>query len=251
MTLADWAAIAQIGIWLATVVGVFLSMYLSVKALREVQRDRKARHRPHLAFEPGGYQLKVAFVKAGQTIPGVNPAFVKERFPRLRDDAESVRLADETAGEADHGRGVSRYGRLRNFGLGPALEVRVTWIPSEVWVGSERFVLDADKLREPQYMRVLNSMPAVPAHIQPGEAAQLTRLPTFIDKDCEHKISRVSGTMEIACLDVFGDGLMWNQEFMLFTMYGETPPKVHVTFGDLRSGGRPADARSCGKSWIG
>src|ERR671939_496086 len=110
--LHDAADIAQLVIATATAVGVIASMYLSTKALREVQRDREARQAPFLAFEIGGWRKTVDFVQAGAAIPGFNPRYVARVFPNLPLDAESVRL-----------RGKPRdwsYGTLKNLGAGAA-----------------------------------------------------------------------------------------------------------------------------------
>jgi len=54
-TSVDYVAIAQIILPIITLIGIIVSMWLSVKALREVQTDRRLRQMPHLAFEPGGW----------------------------------------------------------------------------------------------------------------------------------------------------------------------------------------------------
>jgi hypothetical protein len=205
--------------------------------LREVQLDRRLRQRPHLAFEPGGYQIPVEFVVAGKRIPGIDPAYVEKVLANLPDKAESVRLVHRPRHFED-----SFYGHLKNFGSGPALLTHVTWIPSVVWVGSEKFVLDASKLAEPVYSGELNQMPSCPSHIAPDTEAALSRLPTFIEKDFEKKITQVEGLLHIECEDVFGETLVARQEFLLFTHYKEAPPHVHVTFGDLISGDDERDA---------
>jgi hypothetical protein len=229
-TVQDWGAVAQVAATIITLVGVLGSFWLSVKALREVQTDRKLRQRPHLAFEPGGHQIAVRFVPAGKHIPGVNPAYVEKVFPHLPDGAESVRMVH------------NHYGHLKNFGSGPALLTHITWIPKLVWIGSEKFVLDDKKLSEPVYSRTLNKMPSCPSHIAEGAEAALSRLPTFIEKDFERKITRVEGHFLIECEDVFGETLSVRQTFHLFARYKEDPPHIHVTFSDLISGDDAKDA---------
>jgi hypothetical protein len=223
LSVQDWGAVAQVAATIITLFGVIGSFWLSVKALREVQTDRKLRQRPHLAFEPGGHKIAVKFVQAGKHIPGVNPAYVAKVFPNLPDNAESVRMVQ------------SHYGHLKNYGSGPALLTQITWIPKLVWVGSEKFVLDEKKLSEPSYSRVLNEMPSCPGHIAEGAEATLSRLPTFIEKDIERKITRVEGHFLIECEDVFAQTLSVRQKFHLFARYKEEPPHIHVTFSDLIS----------------
>jgi hypothetical protein len=237
LTIQDWGAVSQVVATLITFVGVLGSLWLSVKALREVQKDRKLRQRPHLAFEPGEHQIAVEFVADGKRIPGVNPAYVEEVFASLPDNAESVRIVHKSRHHEK-----SFYGHLNNFGLGPALLTHVTWIPKIVWIGSEKFVLDEQKLAEPVYRSELNQMPSCPSHIAPGAEAALSQLPTFIEKDFEKKITQVEGYFHIECEDVFGETLVVKQEFYLFARYKEDPPHVYVLFGDLISGDDEGDA---------
>ena len=237
LTVQDWGAVAQVAATLITFVGVLGSLWLSVKALREVQTDRKLRQRPHLAFETGGYQIPVEFVAAGKRIPGVNPAYVEKVLPNLPDGAESVRMVHKGKNMEQ-----SFYGHLKNFGSGPALLTHVTWIPKVVWVGSEKFDLDDKKLAEPVYSCSLNKMPSCPSHIAAGAEAELSRLPTFIEKDFERKITHVEGHLLIECEDVFAEALTVRQKFHLFARYKEDPPHIHITFSDLISGDDAKDA---------
>jgi hypothetical protein len=229
LTVQDWGLVAQIVATLATLTGVLVSLWLSVKALREVQTDRKLRQRPHLAFEMGGWKLPVEFVTAGKRIPGINPTYVESVFPDLPATAESVRLFNQ---KSKHWR-PTFYGRLKNFGFGPALSTYITWIPKVIWIGSEKFVLDDKKLAEPIYSAKLNQMSTSPSHIAPGVEAKLSRLPTFIEKDVNKKITRVEGHILIQCEDVFAETLSVRQEFGLFTGYNESPPTVLIKFSYL------------------
>lgn len=231
MTLDQYNALAQIVLTGITLAGILVSMWLSVRALREVQVDRRLRQTPHLAFECGGIQLPIKFENVGKAIPGVDPAVVEKAFAHLPDDVESVRLRLGEPGQALF------YGRLKNYGLGPALSVRVTWVPHEIWIGSEKSTIVQPNLSEPTYHQSFNTMPTIPSHIIPGEQAQLSRLPTFIDKDFEKKLKRVDGILEIACNDVFKNNHTSMQEFIIFTEYSSSEsPYVHVTFGDLHLG---------------
>jgi hypothetical protein len=238
LTIQEWASVAQVMATLVTFIGVLGSLWLSVKALREVQTDRKLRQRPHLAFETGGWKLPVEFVMAGKRIPGVNPAYVEQAFASLPNNAESIRLLDR---KSQSGKPIF-YGQLKNFGSGPALLTHITWIPKVVWIGSEKFVLDDKKLSEPLYSGPLNRIPSCPSHIAPSAEAELSRLPTFIEKDFEKKITRVEGNLLIECQDVFAETLSIRQKFYLFTNYKENPPSVHITFGDLLLEKNKADA---------
>jgi hypothetical protein len=231
LSLADYGALAQILLSIISTVAIVTSIWLSIKALREVQVDRKLRQRPYLGFEIGGYSVPVEFRRAGKTVPGIDPDFVKKVFADIPDDAESVRLKQKE--NKDGSVEIIFYGQLRNYGLGPALATTVTWMPKEIWLGSERFSLSTGKTPGPQYQQILNCMPSVPSHILPGKEAKLSRLPTFIDKDYKKEITRVEGILRIECKDVFGGKHTVTQEFYAFTYYKSEKPYIHVTFGDF------------------
>jgi hypothetical protein len=229
--LNEYSVLAQILVAIVSLVGIITSMWLSIKALREVQTDRKLRQRPYLGFEIGGYDMPVEFRKAGKTIPGIDPDYVRKVFSDMPDDAESIRPKQKEG--KDGGFELLFYGQLRNYGLGPALATTVTWVPKEIWRGSERILLDREKSLEPQYREVLNCMPSVPSHILPGKDARLSRLPTFIEKDYQKGIVRVEGVLRIECKDVFEEKHVVTQTFYLFTYYKADEPYIHVTFGDF------------------
>jgi hypothetical protein len=228
-SLTDYASIAQIVLPVITLIGIIVSMWLSVKALREVQIDRKYRQIPHLAFEPGGGKYPIEFIKSGSAILGIDSDYTLETFKGIPNDAESICL------KTDHGKIVIWYGKLRNYGSGPALSTRVGWIPQKVQIGSEIFRISEEKLLEPQYSRGFNSIPASPSHILPSEAANFFRLPTFIQKDFEKKITIVEGILEIECEDIFGGKHVVHQDFYIRTDYESEKPSILMTFGELRS----------------
>lgn len=231
LTLSDWSNIAQVATAVITLVGVFISMWLSTKALREVQLDRKLKNKPHLAFENGGWRLPIEFIKVGHHVVGYDPKYMKEIFSDLPEGAESIGLKDfldQSKTKKSFG-----YGRLRNHGGGTALATHITWVPQEIWIGAEHFDIDDKKKTEPVYHRNLNTWPALPSNIQANGEATINCLPTFITKDVEKKIKRVNGVLEITCKDVFDSEHVIRQEFYLFTYYRATPPAVHVTFSDI------------------
>lgn len=226
----DWVDIAQIVTAIMTLIGVVTSIWLSVKALREVQRDRKLNHKPYLIFDFGAHRLAIEFAKKGKAIPGINPAYVKEAFAHLSDNIESVRVKKR---QRDGKSEIVHYGYLKNYGNGPAIDVDVVFNPKLVWIGSEKFKLNEDKLKEPQYERGLNKLPISPTHIPKGQGGQLSRIPTFIEKDFEKKITRVEGTLEIEYKDIFLDKHMTKQAFRLFTNYEGDDKYVQVVFSDI------------------
>jgi hypothetical protein len=231
MDLAEYSMIAQIVLSIISFVGIVTSIWLSIRALKEVQMDRKLRQRPYLGFEIGGYDIAIEFQKAGRTIPGIDPDFVKKMFSDIPEDAESIRIRQRKS--KDGRLETTFYSQLRNYGLGPALSTTVTWVPEEIWIGSEKTTLNNEKLREPQYQEVLNCMPSVPSHISPDKDAGLARLPTFVEKDYRKKITRVDGFLKIECKDVFREKHLVTQAFYLFTYYVSDQPHIHVTFGDF------------------
>jgi hypothetical protein len=224
--LTDAASIAQIALVLITAVGIIVTLRIAVATIREIRNDRALRHRPYLAFDQGGFKYRVEFVAAGKSIPGVNPSYVAKVFPDLPANALSVRLVERS--DKDFG-----VGRLTNYGVGPALHTKVIWIAQHISIGTEKFDIDAKKLSEPVYCRDLNSMPSYKAHISPNATTFLTRLPTFIEKDIEKKITEVHGYLAITCMDIFHSHLTTMQEFRIFTDYKDNVPTVHITFGAL------------------
>lgn len=231
MDLIEYSMIAQIVLSIVSFVGIVTSIWLSIRALREVQTDRKMRQRPYLGFEIGGYDIPIEFLKAGRTIPGIDPDFVKKMFPNIPEDAESIRITPKKSNDGNFE--TTFYSQLRNYGLGPALSTTVTWVPEEIWIGSEKTSLSNERLPDPQYQEVLNCMPSVPSHISPDKDAGLARLPTFIEKDYKKEITSVNGFLKIACKDVFGEKHLVTQAFYLFTYYASDQPHIHVTFGDF------------------
>ncbi|MFW9917281.1 MAG: hypothetical protein ACFFGZ_16875 [Candidatus Thorarchaeota archaeon] len=232
LILSDYASIAQIVLTIITLIGILVSIYLSTKALREVQKDRRLRQKPYLQFEPGGIALHIEFLKTGKSILGINPEYAQKALKDMPDDAESIFIRKR---KGDNGESsLIHYGHLKNYGSGPALSTRVTWIAKEVWIGSEKFQIDSRKLSEAVYSEGLNTIPSSPSHIMPGGEASFVRLPTFIAKDFEKKITKVEGNFRISCEDVFGGKHSFIQEFYIFTDYRDKEqPNVHVTFSDF------------------
>ena len=232
LILSDYASIAQIVLTTITFIGILVSIYLSTKALREVQKDRRIRQRPYLQFEPGGIGLPIEFLKTGKSILGINPEYAQKVLKDMPDDAESIFIKKRK--DANGESSLIYYGHLKNYGPGPALSTRVTWIPEEVWIGSEKFQIDIRKLSEPVYGEELNTIPSSPSHIMPGGEASFVRLPTFIAKDFEKKITKVEGNFRISCEDIFGEKHSFIQEFYIFTEYRDKDqPNVHITFSDF------------------
>jgi hypothetical protein len=234
-----WGLIAQLGVAFVTLVGILISMYYSSQALQEVRRDRELRYRPYLAFEPGGHRRMIDFVEAGRAIPGVNPAYTEQVLSHVPEDIESVRLVSPSANGEDGSeddesyRNPAFYGSLINLGAGPALSTEVVWVAESVGIGSDVFEIDESKRSEPVYREELNKMPSSPSHIAPEKKASLSRIPTFIEKDFEKKITEVSGHIKIRYKDTIGNEYETKQDFWIMTGYDQDPPFFHVTFRDI------------------
>ena len=235
MSLADWtsqewAALGQVAAALFTFIGVIVSLSLSIHALRESHADRRLRHRPYVLFEGGGHRRPVRFVKAGRCVPGINPAFANRYFAHLPEDILSVRLAE--AGTVD---GVVRpitYGTLRNYGVAPALNVSIKWIPKLTRRTPNQGIWEPVDSTDVRYAIQINEMPPVGGHILPGNATALARLPTFIEKDYKKELAEVHGYLVIQYTDVFGRRYTTRQGFIVLTDYTLPDPYFHTTFLD-------------------
>jgi hypothetical protein len=193
VTIEQWTIagiISGIVTAILTLLGVITSLYMSIKAIREVQTDRKLNKAPYLAFEPGGQRHPLEFRKIDDP----------ERIKRIAAKGENVSLVGL---KTDDGKITHEYHGLKNYGLGPAIHTRITWIPQVIWVGNERFTIDSKKLSEDKYSRDFNTIPATPSHLLPEQEATFYRIPAFIQRDYERKITRVTGYIEIAYLDLF------------------------------------------------
>ncbi len=230
MNLNEWTSVAQIGTAIITLTGVLTSLFMSIKALREVQNDRRLRQAPYLAFESGGFRIPVTFVKAGRRLPGFDPNFVEAVFQDMPEDSESVRVKHQ---EAKGGLKLFHFGNLINHGMGPAFETCIYWIPLQIRIGMELFEIDDKKREEPRYHKEINRTLPMTRNISPGQNTDLHWLPAFIEKDFEKKIMEASGFLEINCIDIFRTTHTWRQGFYIATGYSESQPYVHVTFGEL------------------
>lgn len=230
MTLSEASSLAQIIIAILTLIGIIVSLYMSIKALREVKNDRELRQAPFLAFKADGYRIPISFVKAGKRIPGFNPMYVEILFNDIPDNVESIRVKHKE--DSNGGLNLIKYGHLINHGLGPALKTVIFWKPVKIKIGDEMFKIDDEKLQEPKYRSELNRLYPLTRNIKPNQETHLIWLPVFIEKDYEKKIKEAWGVLEINCFDVFQNKYSWKQSFYIGTGYDEERPYVHITFGD-------------------
>jgi hypothetical protein len=201
--------------------GVIAALWMNNRTLKEVQRDRRFRESPFLAFHGGGQRYAIEFKRRGARVGGIDPNAAEEAFPELRTkDAETVDVPIHI-----------KIGTLVNIGAGPALNIRVYWKAEVVTIGADVFVIDELKSKEARYAQAFNQVPAVPELIQAGGDTSLTRIPTFIVVDSAKVISEVTGVLVIESQDIVGGRHVTCQEFYLATKYFDPEPSLHVANG--------------------
>lgn len=161
--------------------------------------------------------------KFGHRIGGINPEAVEELFGNV---SEEVAVNDLPGAAGAQG--------LTNHGQGPAFMIEVTWIAKHITLDAESFELDAKKQKEAKYRRSMNSMPTSPGHLAPGEAAELTRIPTFLILDPCKQIKEIEGDIEISYRDAFGKCWKTVQEFRIIPQYMEKESRCVYIFTDIK-----------------
>lgn len=126
LTIAEWGVIVQLILAVFTLVGIITSIVISIKAIKEVHKDRQLRHIPNLAFEPGGFKMPLEF--PAETLRNGDAALGKSKGPYANFPLGKVNVRMQWLESSKHG---PCYGVLRNYGLGPALGAKVTWIAQE------------------------------------------------------------------------------------------------------------------------
>ena len=219
MTLNEWSSLVQIILVAITAVGIITSMYLSVKALREVQIDRKQRQKPHLGLSLFGMQVPIEFKK-------IPPRMLFRFMPNnlatklMTDLPENAKCVSTKSG----GIGIG-IGEIINFGLGPALSVSINYIVIEL-----EGEFDNVNLGDPIYRREFNRGSTFPSHILPRQKADIIEIPLFIILDIEQRIRKVKGIIEISCHDVFCEKHIVKQGFVLLTGYDRKEPMIQITW---------------------
>lgn len=214
------AEVAQVLAVPATTAGVIISLWIGIGTLRELRNERMQRARPYLLFDGGGYRLPASLDDSGG-IPGIDPGFA-HKLTRSRPKGNN-RLTIETL-----------FDNLRNHGQGPAIGVSITYIPYRIFMGSECFVIDEAKRREPVYSRDYNSVGSMPDHISPGGTGRFGRIPTALVVDFDRRISQMDCIVEIACKDLFKNEFLAYQGLRIFvgTDPANAKPYVHMVFLD-------------------
>ncbi len=224
MTTEQWMILGnfgQVASAIFTFLGVLVSLYMSFRALKEVHIDRKLNRAPYLAFVPGGQRLPIDFE-------------MLSKDEQIEEKVDKIENPTWIGIKTENGIVTHKYHGLKNYGLGPAIQARVTWIPEQIWAGAKNFLITKDELLERKYSKVLNTIPASPGHILPGQEASFFRIPTFIVRDFEKIINRVSGIIEIRYMDLFKEEHLTRQKFHIFTGYKGTQSYIHFTFSDIQ-----------------
>jgi len=208
MSLQDAGVWANIVLAAATSVGLGLSIYLSIRSMRELKRDKRDRQRPILLFEPVGERV---WIEEGK----------KPIWPH------------------------SHYGVLKNYGSGPGLDVSVTWFVEHVIIGEEAFAIDASKRQERRYSPELNTQLTVPGHLAPADHASIAMFPHFVMTDIEAHMTCASGWVEIKYKDIFGDPHISKQGFWVGTGYDAERPYIQITFMDENKRGTECTDKFC------
>jgi hypothetical protein len=133
------------------------------------------------------------------------------------------------------------WGKLRNYGLGPAINTRISLIPYRVFIGKDVFVIDDTKRTEFPYQELYNSFQATPSHLAVGGEGQFGRLPTPIVVDYKRRITRLDCVIKIEYEDLYANKFSKFEGLRVFAKDLEDPsnPAVLLTFLEEMSSANP------------
>ena len=212
--------IAQICTAIGTLVALGCSIYIANRARTEVRTDRAMRALPIVIFEPGGYGISERRRTFRHRIPGCDTAAVEADFKSIARDAQ-VSDCERP------------YGRARNVGLGPALDVQVRFLPRKLVLGSDSYTVDETKLAESRFSAGYNTLPLSNRVMLPDAVAELPRLPTFICLDIEDRITEAHGELVIRYRGVAHQHLETVQEFSYWVWRATDSRVTTMTFRDV------------------
>lgn len=230
MTLENWYYLTNIFAPIITGVGIFISLYMSIKSIKEIRKDRVNAQKPYLTFVSGGYRDKAIFKEAGKSSPGFNPKYISELFRDQPDKSISIRREFLNS---EHG--IRTFGVLENMGSGTAFDIKIAWIPKIIWLNGERFIIDDNKSKEAKYAEINNTMLLNNSVLYPRSSSGILHWPMFIEKDWNLQITRVEGYFKIFYKDSLNIDYITYQKYHLFTQYKDQVPTIHVTFCDVFS----------------
>jgi hypothetical protein len=212
---------------LITAAGVLVSLYVGISTLREVRRGRQHSIQPYCLFSTGTQQISVEFSDAGG-IPGV-------------DIGPAVRLTKDRPPGKNRADTKHLWGKLRNYGLGPAINTRISLIPYRVFVGKDVFVIDDAQRTGFPYSEIYNSFGVTPSHLAVGGEGLFMRLPTPIVVDYKRRITRLDCVVKIEYEDLYASKYTKFQGLRVFAQRLEDPsdPVVILTFLEEMSSASP------------
>ena len=125
-----------------------------------------------------------------------------------------------------------QWGRLYNYGLGPAINTKISFISYRVCIGKDVFVIDESKQKDFPYRLRYNVVPAHPSHIAVGEQGTFVRLPTPIVVDYNRLIDRLDCIVKIECEDLYTNKHVRFQGLRIFTdhLSDTSNPRILFTF---------------------
>jgi len=203
---------------LVTAAGILISLYVGVSTLREVRRGRQLSIQPFCLFATGAQKIAVELSDANG-IPGIDLAMASQLTKNKPAGENRVDVKNH-------------WGRLRNYGLGPALNTRISVMSYRVFIDDQVFTIDDTKRKDFPYNERLNSIPASPSHLAVGQEAEFRRLPTPIVVDYKRRISRLDCVVKIIYEDVYANAYSKFQGLRVFCdqISDSSDPAIILTF---------------------
>ena len=110
-------------------------------------------------------------------------------------------------------------GTVRNYGVGPALNINLEWVPLKVVAGDASLKLKSSSTR------------VYPANLMPGESAAVSTLPIFQQNGAQAGYY-VRGKLVITCEDALGKPYTWEVPFQLANEPQADGANVSISFSD-------------------
>jgi hypothetical protein len=209
--------VTAIGV-LITAAGVLVSLYIGICTLGEIRKGRQHSITPFCLFPTGAQRVLVEFDDSSG-IPGIEISLAT-RLNRDRPPGKNRITANNP------------WGKLQNFGMGPAVNTKISLLAYRVFMGEEVFVVDESKRTDFPYAEIYNRIPAHPSHLAVGKEAVFMRLPTPIVVDFKRRMTRLDFVVIIAYRDLFGNSYQKFQGLRAFCNYldDSSEPYLVLTF---------------------